>query len=183
VSRHVTQAAFHESENNRLSKIEGEAQTGVQIGEFLGPQVQGSPPAVCHSSCSDAVCSTFKGQEFREPVTAGDLIGDGIADLVFSNRLAQRISIYLGNGGGTFTRRVRWQHSTRSVRFEYQTLTATGFPIFSQRFGGAPVVVSCGFFLGRGTGPSDSRSRYKRATHPPICVSRISILIASPMSP
>jgi len=42
------------------------------------------------------------GVEFREPVAAADLNGDRIPDLVFANRRVPGLSVYLGNGDGTF---------------------------------------------------------------------------------
>jgi hypothetical protein len=45
---------------------------------------------------------TFSGQAYREVTSTADLNGDGIPDLIFANRREHGISIYPGNGDGTF---------------------------------------------------------------------------------
>jgi len=72
--------------------------------------------------------AAFNGQEFGEPASAGDLNGDGIADLVFSNRQAQRISIYLGNGDGTFRAPVSLAVRDRVSAIRIADLDGDGFP-------------------------------------------------------
>jgi hypothetical protein len=76
---------------------------------------------------------TFDGRglgapvEFRESVSTADLNGDGIPDLVFANRRAHGLSVYLGNGDGTF-RAADSLAAPEVHAIQIADLNADGFP-------------------------------------------------------